>query len=175
MYPVKLGYGEAKIRINQLLQNGHSAEALLTSVFTFEKVIHRTLKQLIVSAGFRSKDAEAILGRAQGFRAQADLWPCFDPDHAKLPEIIGNAHWQHLAKVVKMRNNLVHGSKVYKLSECKAEAVKMLSLLDQTVDSFNSKYSYDGWSRVAVRKKSVLHIDPKVGSSCNKAKQLGTH
>ena len=68
MYPVRLGFGTAKKRIVTLVENGHHAEALLTSVFTFEKIIHRTLKQLIVSSGFRSKDAKILLSQIQGFK-----------------------------------------------------------------------------------------------------------
>lgn len=61
MYPVRLGIDVAKNRINSLIENGHQAEALLTAVFTFEKTLHRTLKQLIVSSGFRSKDANQLI------------------------------------------------------------------------------------------------------------------
>ena len=42
MYPVNLGFDAAKDRIRMLISNGHHCEALLTSVFTLEKTIHRT-------------------------------------------------------------------------------------------------------------------------------------
>ncbi len=162
MYPVKLGFDEAKTRINNLIENGHHAEALLTSVFTFEKILHRTLKQLMVSAGFRSKDANSLLKKAQGFNNQKEIWTAFEPNNRKLPEIIGNRHWQHIGKAVRMRNDLVHGVRVYNLTECKETAKEILALLNQTVDIFNQEYGYDGWRRVSVRIKAVLHTDPKI-------------
>ncbi len=162
MYSVRLGFDKAKKRICKLIKNGHHAEALLTSVFTFEKILHRTLKQLMVSSGLRSKDAKAILNKIQGFKNQKEIWPAFEPMNRTLPEVIGNSHWQHIGKAVNMRNKLVHGTQVYDLSECKETAEQILSLLDQTVCKFHEEYGYDGWSRVAVRKKAVLHTDPKV-------------
>jgi len=165
MYSVRLGFNKAKKRIRRLIKNGHHAEALLTSVFTFEKILHRTLKQLIVSSGLRSKDAKLLLSKSQGFKNQKEIWPAFEPTNRTLPEIIGNAHWQHIGKAVKMRNDLVHGTRVYDLSECKETAEQILSLLDQAVSRFKKEYDYDGWSQVSVRKKSVLHTDPKVKSN----------
>ena len=44
MYPVSLGLDEALKRIDKLLTNGHSAEALLTAVFTLEKTMRRSLQ-----------------------------------------------------------------------------------------------------------------------------------
>ena len=162
MYPVSLGFGTAKKRIVTLVENGHHAEALLTSVFTFEKIIHRTLKQLIVSSGFRSKDAKTLLSQIQGFKKQNEIWSCFDPKHRGLPEIIGNEHWQHVKKAVQMRNRLVHGKQSYTFQECKIMTVNMVALLEHSVAVFNQMYSYNGWSTVAVRKISKLHCDAKV-------------
>ena len=162
MYPVSLGIEEAKNRIKLLIVNGHHAEALLTGVFTFEKTIHRTLKQLIISAGFRNKDATKLLRQVQGFNKMKEVWPCFDPSGKTLPQIIGNDYWQNVAKSIKMRNNLVHGTRVYGLALCEEMAKNTLALIDQTVSAFEAEYSYDGWKRLSVRKKSTLHSDPKV-------------
>ena len=162
MYPVRLGIDKAISRIKRLIKNGHHAEALLTSVFTFEKTIHRTLKQLIVSSGFRNADSDKLLKQLQGFNKQKEIWACFDPEGRSLPEIIGNNHWQHIGAAVTMRNNLVHGARAYKLEDCKRTAENILDLIDQTITSFNTEYGYDGWSTVSIRRKSTLHSDPKV-------------
>lgn len=162
MYPARLGFGVAKSRINQLLQNEHYAEALLTSVFTFEKTIHRTLKQLMVSAGFRNRDADRLLRRIRGFNNQKEVWSCFDPWGDSLPDIIGNAHWQHIRSAVTMRNQLVHGARVYSLDECKKMAENILELVDQAVLSFEARYGFDGWKKISIRRKPTLHSDPKV-------------
>lgn len=44
-----------------------------------------------------------------------------------------------------MRNDLVHGSRVYNLSKCKEMVENIIELLDQTVTSFDAEYGYDGW------------------------------
>ena len=162
MYPVKLGISEAKDRINTLIKNGHHAEALLTSVFTFEKTIHRTLKQLIISSGFTNKDADKLLKRLQGFKSQKEIWSCFDPNGKTLPVIIGNKHWQYIEPAVTMRNRMVHGSHAYNLNKCKEMAKNILNLIDDTIVAFNNEYNYDGWSTIKIRRKSTLHSDPKV-------------
>jgi hypothetical protein len=51
-----------------------------------------------------------------------------------------------------MRNDMVHGSRVYDLGDCHKAAIKMIDLIDATVTAFQREYGYDGWSRVAVRK-----------------------
>ncbi|MEA1928870.1 MAG: hypothetical protein U9N73_11755 [Candidatus Auribacterota bacterium] len=94
MYPVSLGYEEAKKRINTLSKNGHYAEALLTSVFTIEKTLRRTLKQLIVSTGFPSKLAEKYIRGVGGITRINNSWIYFDPGHRTLPEIISNSNWR---------------------------------------------------------------------------------
>ena len=162
MYPISLGIKTAKNRIRKLLKNGHYAEALLTSVFTYEKTLHRTLEQLIVSSGFRSKDAKKLLENIQGFNRQKNVWSCFDPQNRNLPELIDNNHWQHIKKAVKMRNDLVHGARAYNLDQCRDMSEKILALISNTIDTFEEQYGYNGWERITVRIKSKLHSDPKV-------------
>lgn len=162
MYPVKLGYGEAVKRINQLLKNGHAAEALLTSVFTAEKTLRRTLKQLVVSAGFPSKPAEKMVNRFRGLEALKDGWEMFDPRQESLALIVDKVAWDSLKEAQTMRNNFVHGTAVYSLSKCDDTARKVLAALDSIVKTFDARYGYSGWTTVAIRYKSALHIDPKV-------------
>ena len=116
----------------------------------------------MISAGFRNLDANNLLKQIKGFKKQKEVWSCFDPRGRNLPGIVGNHHWQYVNNAVKMRNNLVHGSRVYPLSDCKEVAEQILSLLDQIVVSFNLEYGFNGWSRVSIRRKSTLHTDPKV-------------
>ena len=162
MYPVKLGYSGAKQRIQDLLSNGHHAEALLTSVFTFEKIVHRTLRQLVVSAGFTSASTKILLGQVRGFGKQREVWQCFDPQQRTLVNVISSPHWQHINKAVEMRNKMVHGVRVYDLPSCQTQAQHIVCLLDDTVAAFQATYGYDGWSDVSKRFKPKLHSDPKV-------------
>lgn len=162
MYPVSLGYPEAIKRINKLLSNGHHAEALLTSVFTVEKTLHRTLKQLIVSAGFPSKQAQALLERFRGIESIKQVWPCFDPRHEKLADFLTQPTLKTLTEAQTMRNRMVHGTTVYNLSLCETTARAVLQVLADIKVAFDNRYGFNGWERVSVRYTSKLHTDPKV-------------
>lgn len=166
MYPITAGLQEAKDRINNLLKNGHHSEALVTSVFTLEKTIRRVLRQLIISTGFNSVQADRYLKKLNGIHSLKEHWEFFDPHHRKLPDIIGSRDWNNISDNEKgysyMRNQMIHGIRVYKLSECKSVAESALITLDSIVSSFDAHYGYDGWSRATSRKTSALHSDPKV-------------
>ncbi len=60
MYSVTLGFDSAIDRIQSLPDSGFSSEALVTSVFTAEKTLRRTLRQLMVSSGFISTQAVSL-------------------------------------------------------------------------------------------------------------------
>jgi hypothetical protein len=154
MYPVGLGFVQAEARIRELLCNGHSAEALLTSVFTFEKTLRRALKYCIISRGFTSKQSEEILGR-RGFQDLVKLWPCFAPQHQTLPTFIGNK-WHHVQSAVRMRNKLVHGERVYQLADCTTATEQVLGALNDFRTQLLVNVGFDGWSRVPIRRKGKL-------------------
>jgi hypothetical protein len=97
MYPISLGFAEALRRIEQLSRNGHHAEALLTSVFTFEKTARRALRLCIVARGFNSKQADALLKFANGIEKIKELWPVFIKDNDALPSLVGN-NWQYFVR-----------------------------------------------------------------------------
>lgn len=63
MYSVTMGFDAAMDRIKSLLKQSYNSEALVTSVFTAEKTLRRTLRHLVVSAGFISRHADEILRR----------------------------------------------------------------------------------------------------------------
>lgn len=162
MYPVRLGHDVAIGRIETLLANGHHAEALVTSVFTVEKVLRRTLKELIVSAGFTSKAANRLMKRFDGFQKTREVWWCFDPAGEALPSIIGNRHWQAITPSVMMRNKLVHGERTYPLSECESHAKELLEALRHIESTFQKRYGYSGWKNNSVRRVGKLHVDARV-------------
>jgi len=148
MYPVRLGYDGAVKRINRLLLNKHDAEALVTSVFTMEKTFRRTLMHLIVHAGNGSKDAKELLDKFRGLSNIKVLWPFFDPQHDRLQAIIGNTHWPVFVNATQMRNELVHGIKVYNLLDCQKATKQVLKALDATRTTFNQRYGFDGWGKI---------------------------
>lgn len=154
MYPVSLGYGEAVRRIQALLNNGHEAEALLTSVFTLEKTIRRMLRFYAVRRGFTSKQSEILFAK-MGFHQLKDVWSCFEKNNRSLPDTVGTA-WQKIPAAVTMRNRIVHGEQVFNLATCRAEAENVLKALDALRQQTLNDVSYDGWSRLPVRVKPRL-------------------
>ena len=166
MYPVSLGFEEAERRINALIANGHYAEALITSVVTFEKTLRRALRFCAVSRGFTSKQAETLFDN-MGFKDLKEVWSCFDKQHRALPEFIGNDKWQHIQPAVTMRNKLAHGERVYKLAECKLVAEKVLVVLNEFRAKLQYEIQFDGWSRLPVRRKAALQWLPlSAGLTC---------
>ena len=88
MYPIRLGFDEVIGRIEALAANGHHAEALVTSMFTMEKTLRRSLKFCAVRRGFTSKQAKKLC-KGMGFEQLKNLWPLFAPQEQSLAEFIG--------------------------------------------------------------------------------------
>lgn len=162
MYPVKLGYSTAVARINALTTNGHHAEALVTSAFTAEKTLRRTLRQLIVSAGFPSTIADKIIGGLRGLDAVKNAWELYDPKHRKLTDLLAKPDWKALKDAAEMRNKLVHGERVYSPTACQQSAVAVLAALANVKSALDAEYGYSGWTAAKARRTSRLHTDPKV-------------
>ena len=162
MYPVRLGYDTATKRIRQLITNGHHPEALVTSMFTVEKTLRRTLRQIVVSAGFASKYADKIVGNLRGLDALKKAWELYEPNNTQLSSIIPSADWKLFKDAAEMRNKMVHGERVYELETCRKEAEKVLAALDRLKKDFDSRYGYSGWATFSARVKSRLHAVPKV-------------
>src|SRR5450759_3471653 len=153
MYPVKLGYPEAVKRVLALLKNGHHAEALLTAMFTVEKTLYRTLRQLVVSAGFPSTQADVLMGRFKGIENIKQVWACFDPKHEALSKFVSQSTLKSIGDTQTMRNKLVHGSAVYNLVDCKDSAEEVLDALDDLRKALEKRYGFDGWSTMKRRVK----------------------
>lgn len=123
--------GAAKQRISDLMSNGHHAEALVTTAFTVEKTLRRTLRYVVVSCGFQSKMAEKIVEGLRGLDAIKRGWELYDTQHRTLPSIVGDADWATFQKTATMRNKMVHGERVYDLAECQQQATDALAALDR--------------------------------------------
>jgi hypothetical protein len=162
MYPVRLGYDTAIKRIRKLITNGHHPEALVTSMFTVEKTLRRTLRQIVVSAGFASKYADKIVGNIRGLDALKKAWELYEPNNTQLSSIIPAADWKLFKDAAEKRNKMVHGERVYGLETCRKEAEKVLDALDRLKKDFDSRYGYSGWVTFSARVKGRLHADPKV-------------
>lgn len=155
MYPVSLGFPEAERRILALLNNGHDAEALITSVFTFEKTLRRVLRFCAVSRGFTSKQASSMFDNMSIGDLQK-LWPLFEKENRTLPDFIGNSKWQYIPRAITMRNKLAHGERAYKLSDCKLATEQVLAALNEFRMKLICEIKFDGWSRLPVRRRTAL-------------------
>lgn len=162
MYPISIGYAGALARIGNLVANGHHAESLVTSMFTVEKTLRRTLRQLIVSAGFSSEIADKLVGNLRGLDAVKSAWEFYDPRHRKLTTLVSAADWKVFTDSAEMRNKLVHGVRVYDLNACQAQTVLVLGALNNVKMLLDAEYGYSGWEKAKARRLSRLHIDPKV-------------
>ena len=162
MYPISIGYDQAVGRIQKLQEYGHHAEALVTAMFTVEKTLRRTLRQIVVSAGFTSKAADKVVGNLRGFDALKSAWPLYDPRERRLVELIGTQQWSVLKHAGQMRNELVHGRRAYALKTCKELADDVLTALNTIKIRFDETYNYSGWTKHRSRKKSRLHAEPIV-------------
>ena len=131
-------------------------------MFTVEKTLRRTLRQLTVSAGFTSKQADKIVGNLRGLDAIKMSWDLYEPNNRLLTEIIPPDDWAQFKQAAGMRNKMVHGERVYGLEICKNETEEVLAALDRLKTTFDVTYGFSGWSTFARRMKPRLHLDPKV-------------
>ncbi|MFN2622162.1 MAG: hypothetical protein ABR611_04890 [Chthoniobacterales bacterium] len=162
MYSVQLGFDAAVKRVESLLKASYNSEALVTSVFTAEKTLRRTLKQLIVSAGFISRHATEISGNIRGLRDIGRHWQLYDPEHRTLVVLLGNPDWQVFTEAAKMRNDMIHGASVYPSAMCIQQTKAVLAALRRAKKKFDDEYGYSGWTSNSIRKKSALHGDPRI-------------
>ena len=162
MYSVRLGYAKALEQINKLVKNGHHSESLVTSVFTVEKTLRRTFRQLVVSSGFKSTIADKIVIQSNGLDRLIKNWEIYDPNHRKFSTLISNGEIKTIKEAASMRNKLIHGEKVFSLEIYKKETKNVLNALEKIKNSFEKEYGYSGWETAKGRKNSKLHIDPKV-------------
>ena len=155
MYPAKQGYVEVDKRLNALINNGNHDEALLASVFVMEKTIRRTLRYCALNRGFTSRQCNKIF-KYMSFDAMKRVWPVFERDHRTLPEFIGNNVWQHVPEAVKMRNKIVHGSRVYNLSDCREKALRVKDAIEVLRNTAMQDLGCDPWNRLPGKKKTSL-------------------
>ncbi len=157
MYSVRLGYDKAIKRINSLIKGGHHAESLVTTVFTAEKTLRRTLRFLIVSCGFNTEIAEKQIKKLKGIDAIKNNWEYYSPEHKKLTEVVNQNDWRILREAAEIRNKLVHGEKAFDKATCKKMTKELLQALENIKTSLENEYGYSGWKSLKKREKSILH------------------
>lgn len=84
------------------------------------------------------------------------MWPLFDQTYRGLPEVLGNDKWNWVPRAVEMRNSMVHGTRVYKLAECKGVAKYVMSALKALRERATAECGRDPWSRIVGRRNPRL-------------------
>lgn len=162
MYSVRLGYNNAVRRINKLIKNNHNSESFVTTVFTIEKTIRRSVTELIISAGFKSKLARKYVKSLSGQNRLIIQFEFFDPLNRDFDELFTRDLRIKINEWGTMRNKIVHGERVYGIDLLKKATKDALEALEKLKDSLTSHYDYDGWEKLTVRKKSTLHQKPTI-------------
>lgn len=157
-----MSYQKVGSRLRRLIADNYCSEALVATSFTAERLLRRTLIQLIVSAAFNSKDAFRIVGRLGGLQAVKDVWDLYDPKGRSLVQVIGNPTWELLRQSAKIRNEMVHGMRTHSQGICKRKARELLANLDGIKSHLKATYEFDGWGMHRKRRARLLHADPKV-------------
>lgn len=145
MISLRRRYKTARARIEELKNSAPADEAFVMTVFFVEKIIRRTLLQLIIWKGMTHQDAMKVVKRLNGLWRVIDTWPCYDPSNRVLETIIGKTNIDIVTEAAKKRNALVHGSgnegqKVYKRA-----IPPLIAALDDIKQKFESEYGFYGW------------------------------
>lgn len=106
--------------------------------------------------------ADKIVSRLRGLDAIKENWELYDPRNRKLTDLLRQTDWLTLKRCADMRNNLVHGTRVYDLAECQRQVRELMGAMNRLKTLFDSEYGYSGWTTASRRSKSTLHSDPKV-------------
>lgn len=106
--------------------------------------------------------ADVLMKNFKGIENIKKAWVCFDPKHEPLSKFVSQNTLKSIADAQTMRNKLVHGVSVFKLSDCRNTANEVLNALNDLRATFEKRYGYDGWSVIKRRIKSKLHTDPRI-------------
>lgn len=142
---IKRTYKTARARLDELCRLLKPDEAFVLTVFFVEKILRRTLLQLVIRKGMTLKDASEVVEHLHGLWKVKNAWPCYDPKNRILETVIGKQNWEIIAGAAKKRNDLVHGSG----NEGQRVYSKVLPPLKAAVDEikqrFTAEYGYYGW------------------------------
>ena len=75
-----------------------------------------------------------------------------------LPQFVGNSVRQHVPEAATMRNKIVHGSRVYSLSDCRNKALRAKNAIEVLCDTNTQDLDCDPWNQLPEKKKSLLGL-----------------
>lgn len=144
MTSIKRSYKHARARLDELREWATSAEAFLLSFFLTEKIIRRTLVQLVIWKGKTPDDAFKTVGDLS-IGAVKDAWKKYNPNKHSLDAVIGTTNWDVIKDAAKLRNELVHGSGHQAQKVYNRQLKKLIPALDEIKNIFAAEYGYSGW------------------------------
>jgi hypothetical protein len=78
------------------------------------------------------------------------MWDIFDRKHEKLTAVIGQRDWQNIPRAVEIRNQLVHGHRVFGLPYCDTFVAYVVAALQKLHTEVTQRYGSDPWDKIKV-------------------------
>ena len=85
-----------------------------------------------------------------------EYWPLYERYYRTLPEFVGINVWQPVPEANIMRNAIIHGSRVYNLSDCRDKALRVKNAIEVLRNSAMQDLGCDPWNRLPGKKKTSL-------------------
>lgn len=148
VYPLKWRYKRVRARLEAMSQWATPGEAYVLTVFFAEKLIRRTLVQLVIRNGTTPDDAFQATQELRGIWKVKKAWKKYDPEGRSLDGVIGEANWDVVKTAAKYRNALVHGSEHQAQKVYSRHRRKLLKTLDDIRNKFSAEYGYSGWKNM---------------------------
>jgi hypothetical protein len=145
MISLRRTYRYARNRIDQLQATAPPDEAFVLTMFFVEKIIRRTLLQLMIRSGQSKADAVDLMKKLKGIWAVKRAWRKYDPARRDLETVVGNADWSVIADSADKRNDLVHGSGNEGQRFYSGALPPLITTLDDIRSRFSAEYNYAGW------------------------------
>lgn len=145
MISLKRRYKTARARIDDLNKSSPPDEAFVLTVFFVEKLIRRTLLQLVIWKGMTFDDALKVVEGLTGLWKVRNAWPCYDPKNRILERVIGKPNCDIITDAAAKRNKLVHGSGNEGQRVYRRALPSVIAALDEIKQAFAAEYKYYGW------------------------------
>ncbi len=145
MFSLKRSYKWCRNRIDDLQKTVRTDEAFVLTMFFVEKIIRRTLLQLIIRTGRSKTDAVESVKKLMGIWAVKKAWKNYDPKNRDLEIVIGQPNWETIKGSACLRNVLIHGSGNEDQRLYKRKLPALIQTLDDISGIFSREYHYSGW------------------------------
>ena len=73
-----------------------------------------------------------------------------------LRQFVGNSVRQHVPEAATMRDKIIHGSRVYSLSDCRNKTLRAKNAIEVLRDTNMQDLDCDPWNQLSGKKKASL-------------------